>query len=350
MDALSRSLKTSPELYPHTLDVVSDAVGLMRLSESALRAASFLDARALAPGAALQWVAWPQLQAAVDQAGLGERFGFIFHLGHVGSTLLSRLMGAHPSVLSLREPLPLRTLAQMALDMEAPESLWGAAGWEARASAFLQLWSRSFAPDQLSIVKATSFASGLAGRLLTRASHPRAVVIYSRPEPYLATVLGGPNTHLDIRASAADRLKRLHRMLGGPRWRLHELAYPEIAAMSWAAEMTCLNAAAWAAPGRILWLDFDRLLLRPQACLAAAFAHFDRPVSPEDTAAIVAGPDMRRYSKAPEHAYDAGLRGRVLDEARRLRGREIAQGLAWLDGAAAECAPIAAALQRAEAE
>jgi hypothetical protein len=347
MDALAQSLKASAELYPHTLDVTADAVGLARLSQEALKAASFLDARALAPGAQLQWVAWPQIEAAVQAAGLEERCGFIFHLGHTGSTLLSRLIGAHPSVLSLREPLPLRALAQQALDVEAPESAWGPAGLESRTAAFVRLWSRTFSDEQLAVVKATSFASALAERLLTRPGRPRAVVIYSRPEPYLATVLAGANTHLDIRASAGDRLKRLHRAIGGPRWRLAELAYPEVVAMSWAAEMTALDAAARAAPGQVLWLEFDRLLLRPQAGLAAAFAHFERPASAQEIAAIVSGPEMGRYSKAPDHAYDAGLRGLVLEEARRLQAPAMARGLAWLGAAAKACPPIGSALARA---
>ena len=200
MEALAQSLKASPELYPHTLDVTADAVGLVRLSEDAFRAASFLDARALDPGAPLQWVAWPQIEAAVEAAGLEEGCGFIFHLGHTGSTLLSRLLGAHPSVLALREPLPLRVLAQQALEIETPESPWGPAGLESRAKAFLSLWSRTFTADQLAVVKATSFASGMAARLLTRPSRPKAISIYSRPEAYLATVLAGANTHLDILA------------------------------------------------------------------------------------------------------------------------------------------------------
>jgi hypothetical protein len=349
MEPLAQSLKASPELYPHTLDVVADAVGLTPLPQAALQAASFLDARALGPGDQLQWVAWPQLEAAVRAAGLEERCGFIFHLGHTGSTLLSRLLGAHPSVLSLREPLPLRVLAQQALDIEAPESAWGPAGLEARTTAFLQLWSRTFAPGQLAVVKATSFASSLAERLLTRASKPRAVAIYVRPEAYLATVLAGANTALDIRASASDRLKRLHRTTGEARWRLADLAYPEIVAMSWAAEMTALDAATRAAPDQMLWLEFDRLLMRPQSGLASAFAHFGRPAAPEEIVAIVAGPEMGRYSKAPEHAYDTGLRARVLEEARRTQGPAIARGLGWLEAAARTSPAIASALARAEA-
>jgi hypothetical protein len=52
--------------------------------------------------------------------------------------------------------------------------------------------------------------------------------------------------------------------------------------------------------------------------------------------AILEGPDMRRYSKAPEYAYDRALRVAVLNEARANHGVEIARGLAWLERAAGE--------------
>ncbi|MGH8201069.1 MAG: hypothetical protein ACREVO_12050 [Steroidobacteraceae bacterium] len=39
---------------------------------------------------------------------------------------------------------------------------------------------------------------------------------------------------------------------------------------------------------------------------------------------------MRSYSKAPEHAYDAALRRRVLESADGEHGAEIRRGMQWL--------------------
>jgi hypothetical protein len=58
---------------------------------------------------------------------------------------------------------------------------------------------------------------------------------------------------------------------------------------------------------------------------------------------------MRRYSKAPEHAYDAALRLAGLDEARAAHGAEISRGLAWLEHAAANFSPIREAMAFAQA-
>ena len=345
MTPLAQSLALSPEVYPHTLDQVNDAVLFIRLTEANFARASFLDQRALAPGTKGDGVRWDAVQAAVDEAGLDEDLGFVFHSGHVGSTLLSRLIGGHPSVLSLREPLPFRVLAQAQVDVDSPESPWSPADLEARLSAFLKLWSRRFREGQLPVVKATSFCSELAAPILSRASRPRAVLMAVAPEPYLATIFAGQNNHLDIRGMATNRLRRLHERIGSPAWRLHELSYGEQVAMTWAAETAALADAAAAAGERALWLDFERLLAEPEPALAEVFAHFGREVSAAEVDALAAGPEMRRYAKAPEHGYDAALRRTVLDQARQEHAGEMRKGLAWLEQAAAAHPVIARALE-----
>ncbi len=344
MDSLAHALKISPEFYPHSLDLVSDAVSFIRLAEQDYAAASFLDARILTPGGAMETVGWPVVQRAVAQDALPERLGLIFHIGHVGSTLLSRLLGAHPGVLALREPDPLRTLARMHADLDAPGGPWEQAHFDARLETLLRLWSRTFRPGQTAVVKATSFCCGLAQAILTRPSRPRVIFIFTRPEVYLATLFGGENNHLDIGASADLRARRLDDRLGGAVADLATMRYAQVAAMSWACEMTALADAAAAAPGQALWLDFERLLLRPQARLAEAFAHLGVAAGDDEIAAIVAGPELNRYSKAPEHAYDANLRAQVLDQARTHHGAMIAEGLSWLDRAAGDHPAVAAAL------
>jgi len=344
MDALAQFLKASPEAYPHALDPIGDGLGFVRLAREALRAASFLDERVLGPGENLDWKPWRQAALAVRDAGLVERCGLIFHIGHVGSTLISRLLEEHPAILSLREPLPFRTLAAAHAELAAPESLWRRAEFDERLEVMLKLWSRTFDPGQLAVVKATSICSEMAHDLLSRPSAPRAIFMYAPPEAFLANLLAGENSRLDIRNVASSRLRRLHRRLGEPAWRLADLSYPQMAAMSWACEMTALQAAAGARPDQALWMDFERFLKRPQSSLRAALTHLGAEPSESEIAAIVAGPQMSRYSKAPEHAYDAGMRGQVLAQARAEHAAAIAEGLEWLERAAGAYPAIAGAL------
>jgi hypothetical protein len=316
MDALAQALASSPELFPHALDVEENTVSLVRLTEPAYRAASFLDARILTPQTLSRTVALPDL--AVAAAPLPEACDFIFHIGHVGSTLLARLMGAHPGVLSLREPLALRTLAQSRIDGRPLD--------EATLTTLLKLWSRTFRPRQRALVKATSFVSEIAGDILARPSAPKAIFMFTPAEIYLATILGGPNSRQESRVLGAPRFARLQKRLGKP------LAQPategELIAMSWACEMTALKAAD---TDRVLWLDFDDFLADPQTTLTKCFAHVGNRATIDQVRTILAGPDMRTYSKAQEYDYDAKLRTDVLNQARREHGAEIRRGMVWLE-------------------
>jgi hypothetical protein len=111
----------------------------------------------------------------------------IFHTGHVGSTLVSRLLDETGQVLSLREPLPLRTLAEAHDVLHAPESLLGPQPFDRWLETRLRLWGRGYAATRAVVVKATSSAARLAPVLLERSAGSRAIYLSLRAEPALAT-------------------------------------------------------------------------------------------------------------------------------------------------------------------
>ena len=345
MDDIAEELGASPELFPYMLDLPRDAVLFLRLQRTDYERASFLDARILTPQTASRALPWPQVAAAIDAAHLIERCGFIFHIGHVGSTLLSRLIGAHASAFALREPVILRTLAQLKGEPEVQPHAWRHDEFDARLTACLKLLSRTFEARQLPIIKATSFVSELAARLLSRASSPKAVMMYVSPESYIATILGGPNSRQEARMLAPSRLLRLQRRIGEEAWQLAPLSEGEVLALSWACEMSALVQAAACGGRRVFQVDFDRFLTNPAPLLSSVLHHFDIETTSSEVNAIIEGPDMHRYSKAPEHAYDAALRRDVLNEARAAHGSEIRRGLAWLDHAAKRFAAVGDAMR-----
>ncbi|MEA3140381.1 MAG: hypothetical protein QOK23_2550 [Gammaproteobacteria bacterium] len=347
MNALQASLARSPEQFPFSLDPRSDQIFFLHLTQDDYEAASFLDARILTPQTQLRPLPWLQVAAALESANLAERCSFIFHIGHVGSTLISRLIGAHPGVLALREPTVLRTFAQVNSDPEAGLN-WSDGDFNARLTGALKLFSRTFDRRQLPIIKATSFVSEISATLMARAAAPKALMMFVSPESYLATILGGPNSRKEALILAPARLRRLHRRIGTEAWTGESLSEGENLALAWACEMSALAQAASTAGKRAFWLNFDHFLADPSTLLSI-FHHFDIDAHHAEVNAIVGGRHMRRYSKAPEHAYDAALRVEVLNEARALHGAEIRRGLNWLERAAAKFEPIRQAVTIAAA-
>jgi hypothetical protein len=341
MNGLQESLARSPELFPHSLDVRGEKIGFIRLSKNDYKRASFLDARILAPHTAMHLLTWQQVADALP-ANLKERCSFIFHIGHVGSTLLARLIGAHPAAFVLREPLLLRAFAQLNWG-SAPWPIWSSGATTSRLTDTLKLFSRTFERAQIPIIKATSFVSELSASLMQRPSAPKALLMFVSPESYLATILGGPVSRQEAITLTPDRLRRLHRRIGAEVWRAETLSEGERLALGWACEMSALAQAAGAAPDRIYRVDFDKFLVNP-ASLSNIFRHFAIDATAAEVHAILSGPEMRRYSKAPEYAYDTALRLAVLNEARMQHGAEIRRGLSWLERAAAEFEPVRLAL------
>jgi hypothetical protein len=326
-----QALTASPLLYPIATEPRADAVQLVRMAPADYAAASFLDARLLAPSVRSAWMPWADVRQAA--AGLPARCHFIFHISHVGSTLLSRLLGFHPALFSLREPAILRTLADAHLTLDQPECPWGRAEYDERLAVYLGLWSRTFEPGQTALIKATSFVGEMAEHLMERVAGARSIFMFVPPPTFLKALLGGAMS--DITGQADKRLARLHRRLGASPWRLDELSAGESVAMSWLSEMSALHAASARFPDRVHWMDFDRFLAAPEAGLVAALRHLGAGAADEAARAILAGPTMRQYAKAPGQAFDAHFRHQLLLQAERQHAAEVRKGLDWLGRAAA---------------
>lgn len=339
--SLASNLAESPAWQPLVLDPAGDRALLVRLTEAETRAASFLDERTLGAQTRAQWVPLPELIAAAAPLAVTHRA--IFHIGHVGSTLISRLLGEVPAFHALREYAALRTLAEA----RTPESWWSEAQHTARARALAALWSRVWRSGQTALIKATSFASETAGQYLARPDRPPALFVHTAAGPYLATIFAQEGNRAEAATLAPARLRRLHGRLGGPAFRLWEMSEGERIAMGWVSEMLTLAEARGVAPGRVRWLDFEAFLSALMPELVSAAAHLGAPIGDTDAAAIVAGPLMARYSKGPEHEYSPQLRRDLLAQTAREHAGEIARGLAWLERATTH-APIAAALEMVE--
>lgn len=335
----------TPEWFPHQLDIANDRVALLKMSEADYRAASFLDQRALRPGAEMRVVEWQALAAAMPSDARRDA-QYIFHIGNVGSTLISRLLGELPTVLALREPLLLRSFAEM-LGPVPPPAPW--TDGKDRLDTLTALLSRSFRPEQRAIVKATSFTSEIAGRLVPPGS--RALFLFATPQHYLENILAGENSRQLLQIVSPSRLQRLQSRCPGFRADLDTLSEAHKAALGWACEMTSLELNALKLPsGDARWMDFDQFLADPARHFADIAAFFGHPVDAATARTICGGPLMRRYSKALEYEYSPELRREILAEARAMHGAAIKDALGWLDALTSDYPPVAQAIRRARGE
>jgi hypothetical protein len=342
-DFLAR-LPGVPNGYPQKIDLVREVILCLEMNAATYRAASFLDDRILTPGLRGAWFPIARLVDASLQVANAVPLHFIFHTGHVGSTLVSRLLDETGRVLSLREPLPLRTLADVLEDLHRPWSLTSEQRFDELVDLFMRLWSRSYDPNASVVVKATSSSGTLAPAILRRYAASRAIYLNVSAEIYLATLLGGANSAQDLRGHGPARMRRLHARLGIEQPPLHALSPGELAAMSWLVESLSQRDAVQGFAGQVLAVDFDRLLADLNGVLTRVLEHFELPTDPLLLVRLASSPVLRSYSKAPELPFTPEYRQQLLADSRQRHAHEIRKGLEWLQALGKSHADVAGIL------
>jgi hypothetical protein len=330
-DDLLTRLPGSPDAYPQKIDLNTEMVLLVQFNADAYRSASFLDDRILGPATNGAWVSVGRAAEASRHVTNARPLHFIFHTGHVGSTLVSRLLDETDGVLSLREPLPLRTLADAHDVLGRPDSLLSNPEFNLILATFIRLWGRGYDATRSVVVKATSSAGRLAVPILTASEASRAIYMNLRAEPYLATLLAGQNSPIDLRGHGPERMRRLQSFVTAPLAPLHTLSIGELAAMSWLAESWMQHDAVQRFSARTLALDFDQFLSGVADSMGRILRHFELPDDSRYLSAIGRSPVLTRYSKAPEYDYTPNVRAEVLRDSRRRNSEEILKGMVWLE-------------------
>lgn len=293
------------------------------------RQASFLDDRMFDRQRTSHLLKWEEVAGSAPPAARVDA-RWIFHIGHVGSTLIARLLGELEGVLSVREPRALRDLTFFPSEVR-----------DRFTPTVRALMSRSFAADQLAVVKSTSFVSEIAPGLMAGG---KGFYLYAGPRSYISGILAGENSRKELAGLAEMRRQRLasrHIALPQPR------SEADAAAIAWACEMTSLEAADGT---NCLWADFDRILADLQPSLRSIADHFGLAATDEQLSEIANGPLLQRYSKATEHEYSPQLRRDLLAEANARHRADIESALAMLERAAETAPLLRRALDRAEAE
>ena len=323
-------LATTPEIYIQKLDLVRNTALLVRFSEAQFDAASFLDDRMLGNNIPSQWVS---LQSVIERANRvtnSRPLHFIFHSGHVGSTLVSRLLEVAGGVLALREPFLLRQLADAHDVVGLPESYLAHETLDQLFRVVLKFWSQGFSETTAVIVKATSSAARIAPSILEKLPLSRGICVNVRAEIYVTTLLANPNLLTELKLLAPERIRRLQSFGMPPPPPLYTMSFGELAAMGWLVGVWSQQKVVAAAGGRVITVDFDALLANVRHEMGRVLQHFGLPCDEAILTRVAVSPVLTRYSKAQEHAYSAEFRANVLAESRARHHAEIRKGLQWI--------------------
>jgi hypothetical protein len=324
-------LPGSPDAYPQKIDLIGMTVLLVQLDAGAYRSASFLDDRILGPATKGAWLPVGRTAEATRLVTSPRPVHFIFHTGHVGSTLVSRLLDETSEVLPLREPLPLRTLAETHDVLGQADSPLSDAQFDLVLGMFMRLWGRGYDATRAVVVKATSSTGRMAEAILVRDERSRAIYMNLRAEPYLATLLAGQNSPIDLRGYGPERMRRLQPRVAVPLSPLHTLSIGELAAMSWLAESWTQRDAVRQFAARVIAVDFEAFLSTVAESMGRILDHFELPHDARHLSELSRSRVLTRYSKAPEYAYTPELRAEVLRDSRRQNREEIRKGMEWLE-------------------
>lgn len=310
-----------PLFLPFRLDPVAKRMLFAKLEARERAEAPFLDERILGTNPQGAWMPLNLLQERLPDF---QACHFIFHIGHCGSTLLSRLLQSWPCTQVLREPLPLRTLATAWSELDCSSSRFSREEWQLILHQTILLLARPIRPAVETLIKATSNCNALILPILSCVPDTRIILLDMALRPYLATLLKSPNSVNDAASAAPERLRFLRSQLGeDPELVLHRMSLPQQCAMGWIAERLRFQLLVDGdQSSRVLHLDFDNFLRFPEASLRTIASHLKW--DEEIVSQAMTSSAWTRYSKAQEHQYAPADRSHDLAHSLRLHSIEIA--------------------------
>jgi hypothetical protein len=327
------SLFSTPELLPWQLDIPGARMLLARISESGYRDAVFLDQRLNLDGK-LQaiWAPLERLLADGHATGPASRPArFIFHVGHCGSTLLSRLLAENPDLLPLREPSSLRTLAESERQSGGPHAPMGRHELQDLMQLLLRLLARVYHSSQHALIKPSSNCNNLISPLLASDPEHKAVFLYLNLRSYLASILR-PQSRGALQAFSKERAFDLHHLLPDAGIVLGSLPPARMGAANWLTSMAYLAQAQSDARlfTRIRIVEFESFLKGPDDILTDLFLFFDHPVTHGTVTTILQGKHMVTYAKDQRVGYTPELRAADLEQSMQTHRADIEDAQDWI--------------------
>lgn len=295
-------LYASPDHYLHSFD--AERAIFVPMDRAAYRRSIFLDARI--SRAAGQPVALP-VETLAQALRPPQPTSWIFHMAHVGSTLLARALDDPEASLVLREPLALRQLAIQ------PD--------ERRLAIVAAMLGKRYRADAPTLVKANVPVNFILPKLAAMEPGARAILLYLPLRDYLLAILRN-DSHREWLGKVTDSLAPY---LGD----LSARSDTERAVALWLAQVDAFTTALTALPNARA-LNAEQFFAEPERVLNAAAAHLGVPIAPSAIAATVGGALFATHAKNPALAFDNAQRIIRRDELEHALSAELDAADAWV--------------------
>ena len=320
----------SPCWLPHRLDILGDRMLVAEVDEQICHRATFLEGESFKPKSLHEVQGlWSAVEAhrPLETPSIG-----IFHVGHCGSTLLSRALQDIADVTALREPAIFRMAAGFVRDRNSPLALMSPERCDSLLATLFDWLSRRYEPTRPSVVKATSDCCNIATHWLEHHQHNRMVALTMKAESFLATMLRSTIREEETRGFAVSRLADYHRLVGSSQLRLSDLDSSSLTALSWITTTAQLIAATEQYASRTQLIDFEDWLGSPVVSSQAIAEHLELAVQRDKVDPVITGL-LSRYSKDGSLQYGVAQRNEELNHFRSEKASQIASGLHWIEAA-----------------
>ena len=326
-------LMESHDQFVHTIQWQENWALLLEADRQFFRDAVFLDERLLLEEPKGGKVRLESLFTALEKEWDGKFLPchFIFHIGHAGSTLISRILDAVPGALNMREPLMLRPLA-------AARNLI-AAGFLGQPEEKLKkdiariyaLLMRRFAPEDTVVIKTTSICTAIAPDLVALNKANRALVLSVSCEVNLANQM--EKTQLqDLKHFTPHRVIALQRRAPDLSLDTKSLSRAQVIALNWLGEVVELNdLMTGPLKDRILAVNFDDFLKDRAGYMEKILKQFSLPADKKTAQALAVSDVFGTYAKKPDFKFTDGDRASLITEMRITHHRAIKEGLAFVE-------------------
>ena len=199
----------------------------------AITEATFLDDRLGSSEKPLATMKFEDFWSSVNKGSVMP-MGHLFHISHVGSTFMARLLNEFHEVLTLREPRIFRDFSALVPKVQSGQGFLTGARFEKSLGAVGDLLRRTPPGRNSVIIKHTSGNLALAPHLVR--DNEVAIILTTSLENFIAHATHSKGLQADAISNAERRLEFVNSLCEIDQIRLPGLQLPKIVAVNWLCE------------------------------------------------------------------------------------------------------------------